>query len=289
VALLLAFVLVDLGALGGNNLIVLVACVAWAVLVVDLLVGRWNVAGVSVGWRLPEELYAGQGCRGAFVVDSGRRPGPGPRTRYALEVTDGVASAEVPRVVPGEEAVQRVFWRLPARGPFVLDGVTVRSRFPFGLFEHRAQSTGRAEGLCYAAPLSGRLASAGEVEGVVHDGAPDRREQAGDFRELRPYRPGDRIRSIHWPTTARVGEPMVVVRGGERSDAVRVSVRTTTPGPALEEAVSRATGAVLEATAGGRAVGLELPGDPTLLRPGGGTRWRRRLLDALALYDGGQR
>ncbi len=293
-ALLLAFVLIDLGAIGGNNLIVLVACVAWAVLGIDLVVGRWNVSGVAVRWRLPDELYAGQGCRGAFVVESGRVPGPGPRTRYALEVSDGVASAGVDRVLPGEEAAQRVFWRLSERGRFALGGVTVRSRFPFGLFEHHAANQGRAEGVCYAAPLSGRLRSAGESEGSAREGSPDRREQTGDFRELRPYRPGDRIRSIHWRTSARVGEPMVVVRGGEHNDAVRVSVRSTHPGPALDEAVSRATGAVLEATAGGRAVSLELPGSPELLKAGSGTRWRRRLLDALALYtgttdDGGRR
>lgn len=276
VVLGLAFVLVDLGAIGGNNLIVLVACIAWAALAVDLLVGRWNVSGLEVCWRLPEELYAGQGCRGAFVVTNRRRRGGA----YAIALSDGFASAGVEAVEAGDEVVSRAWWRLPRRGPFAIRGVEARSTFPFGLFEHRGRTGAAATGLVYPRPLSGRFRQAGEMEG---DGrGADRRDQGGDFRELRPYRPGDRIRRIHWRTSARVGQPMVVVRGGEQTDAVLVVVRL---GGDLEEELRRATGAVLDASGRGLAVGLVLPGDDALEQPSAGTRWRRQLLDALALVD----
>jgi uncharacterized protein (DUF58 family) len=274
--LLLAFILIDLGAIGGNNLIVLVACVGWAALAIDLIVGRWNLGGLEVQWRLPEELFAGQGCRGAFVVVNRRRRGES----RALEVSDGFAVASVPLLQPGTEMIARAWWRLPRRGPFVIRGVAVRSVFPFGLFEHRARTGAVAEGLVYPRPLPGRFRAAGEMQG---DGQDDnRRDQTGDFRELRPYRAGDRIRRIHWRTSARVGQPMVVVRGGEQSAAVLVVVRSEGE---LEDELGRATGAVLDATGRGVAVGLVLPGEDGLQRPQTGTRWRRQLLDALATVE----
>jgi len=277
-ALLLAFVLIDLGAIGGNNLIVLIACLGWAILAVDLGLGRLNLRGVEVQWRLPEELYAGQGCRGAFVVRNHRRRG----VIRGLQLADGFATAALDALGPGQEGVARAWWRLPRRGMFHIRGVELLSRYPFGLFEHRCRTGSNATGVVYPRPLPGRLEDAGQMHGSDRDD--DRHDQTGDFRELRPYRPGDRLRSIHWRTSARVGRPMVVVRGGERTDAVRVVVRG---GAAVEAELECAAGAILDASGRGVAVGLVLPGQPELASPATGTRWRRQLLDALALYDEG--
>lgn len=268
--------LVNLGAVGGNNLIVLLACIGWGALAVDLAVGRWNISGLDVRWRLPRELFAGLGCRGAFVVMNHRLRG----VARDLSVSDGFASAGLDQVAPGEELEGRAWWRLPRRGPFVLQGVEICSTFPFGLFEHRIHTGGEARGVVYPRPLDGTLVDAGEMEG--DDRTDDRRDQTGDFRELRAYRPGDRLRSIHWRTSARVGQPMVVVRGGERTDAVHVVVRADGD---LELALSRAAGAILEASERGLAVGLVLEGHEALRRPSIGTRWRRQLLDALAEFE----
>ncbi|MEZ4317032.1 MAG: DUF58 domain-containing protein [Myxococcota bacterium] len=273
----LSFLLVNLGAIGGNNLIVLVACIGCAALAVDLVGGRWNLGGLQVGWRLPEELFAGQACRGAFVVTNRRRRG----AAHRIALGDGFATASVSELGPGDEAVAWAWWRLPRRGPFAFRGVQLRSTWPLGLFAHSCELAEEAHGVVYPRPLAGRFRDAGDREGDAR--SDDRRDQTGDFRELRPYRPGDRIRSIHWRTSARVGQPMVVVRGGERTDAVLVVVRADAE---VEEELGRATGAVLDATSRGQAVGLVLPGDDALQRPSVGTRWRRQLLDALALYDG---
>lgn len=41
-----------------------------------------------------------------------------------------------------------------------------------------------------------------------------------DFAELRPYRPGDRLRNLSWGTSARLGEPWVTVHHPERTGTV---------------------------------------------------------------------
>lgn len=268
------FVLVDVGAIGGNNLITLVAVVGGAALAVDWIVGRWNLRGLGVQWQLPAELFAGQGARGAFIVRNGRQLG----TARGLEVDDGHAITTVDAVPAGAECASRVWWRFPDRGPFAIAGAEVRSLHPFGFFVHRVRVEGRADGLVYPRPLAGEARSAGETIG---DTTPDDRQaDTGDFRDLRPYRPGDRLRSIHWRTSARAGEPMVVVRGGERSEGVWVQVQREP----LEDELSRATGAVLEACHHGVPVGLVLPDDDSMRQPRAGTRWRRELLDALARF-----
>ncbi|MCA9566564.1 MAG: DUF58 domain-containing protein [Myxococcales bacterium] len=268
-AIALAFVLTDLGALGGNNLVVLVASVAWAAVLTDGVLGWLNLRGVVVRRQLPDELYARTGCRGAFVVGrAGRLPG------LSLVITDGPATASAERV--DREVVLPAWWRFPERGPARLEGLEVRSSFPFGLFDHRVRQGEPAEVLVYPCPRQGsaRAAHRPSVEGRPSE----RREGTGDLRDLRPYRPGDRLRSIHWPTSARVGRPMVGVRSAEE-DAGRLVELPADPG---EDALERATGALLEAWAEGVPVGVRGL-EPELAVPRRGIRWKRRLLDGLAM------
>lgn len=274
VAVALAFVLADVGAVGGNNLIVLVGCAGLAAVWVDLAAGRWNLRGVHVRWSLPGELFAEVPCRGAFVVENGRPRGD----LHRIEVSDGVAAARADGVAPGEERAVWAWWRFARRGRFALDGIVVRSSWPFGLFTHTRTLPGEAEGVVWPRPASAHGREVPATDGDA--GHADHADPTGDFRDLRPYRPGDRLRDIHGRTSARVGRPMVIVRSAERTGGVRATVRGDRP---LEDELTRATGVILEASARGVPVGLELPGDPELARPTAGTRWRRRLLDALAL------
>lgn len=272
IAVGMAFALAEAGALGGNNLVIAVAVVGWAVLLVDYGAGRRNLAGVDVTWQLPEELYARRGARGAFRIRS-------PHVAHELFVTDGCASLEVPVVDAGAEATLPAWWRPQVRGELVLQGLTVSSVFPFGLFVHQRVLPREARCVVYPAP---RFDPA--WEGLQGSGEGDCGTQAGgagDLLDLRPYRVGDRLRSLHWRTSARVGQWMVVERAREEQEGVRVRVD---PDAGLELELQAAAGAIVEATSNGATVSLELPGHPELERFGTGTRWRRQLLDALATY-----
>lgn len=264
----LAFVLTDLGALGGNNLVVLVASVLWAAVVVDGVLGWVNLRGLTVVRHLPDELFARQGARGTFeVTRTGRLP------VHRIEIGDGVATATAEEV--RATVVLPTWWRFPTRGEVEVGRIEVRSAFPFGLFRHRLELGEPAAVLVYPCPQEG--AGVPRQRSSV-EGRPDpRREGTGDLQDLRPYRPGDRLRSIHWPTSARAGRPMVGLRAAEE-DAGRV-VRVGEA--ASESELERATGAVLGAWSEGVAVGLEGLG-PALAAPRRGVRWRRRLLEALA-------
>lgn len=269
----MAFVLAEAGALGGNNLVIAVAVVAWAVLLIDYLAGRRNLAGLEVGWRLPEELFARRGARGAFRI------GNPMRTSWALEIGDGCAHVHLPCVPRGEEMLPAAWWRPEERGQLVLEGMVVLSSWPFGLFAHRRRFRRQARCLVYPTPRfdpawPGRRGTGEGDSGRMPGGA-------GDLLDIRPYRPGDRLRSLHWRTSARTGSWMVVDRAREEQAGVRIRVD---PGREIEAELAAASGAILEATASGAPVSLELAGHPELAHYGTGTRWRRQLLDALAGY-----
>lgn len=273
VALGMAFVLAEAGALGGNNLVIAVAVVGWSVLLVDMIAGRRNLAGLEIGWRLPEELFARRGARGAFRLSNPLR------SSRALEVSDGCAHAHVDCLERDDERLVTAWWNPERRGVLVLEGLQVGSTWPFGLFAHQRRIRHEARCLVYPAPRfdpawPGRL-GIGEGESGSAPGG------AGELLDIRRYRPGDRLRSLHWRTSARTGQWMVVDRAREEQTGIRIRVD---PDGALESELSAASGAILEATETGAPVSLELPGHPELARYGTGTRWRRRLLDTLAGY-----
>jgi len=106
----------------------------------------------------------------------------------------------------------------PAPGYHLLDTITVSAGDPFWLFY--ATRDYKVPSSIAATPLSlEELAAAttplglAEAHHLVGGGA------SPEFHTLRSYQPGDDVRLIHWPATARAREPIVregLVEAGER-------------------------------------------------------------------------
>jgi len=265
----------------GNNLLYMIVAVLWAVGGLSLAAGQWNLRGLTAVRLLPAELFAGIEANGRIQIRNRRRWMPS----LDLEVRDldTTARGRCEAVEPGEVAALRVGWRFDRRGSIKLRGLRVQSTFPFGLTRHRVDLPIRAEILVYPRPGSANIRQQpGDREGGVE--ATQGRGISGDFLGLRPYRPGDRPKSIHWRTTARVGEVVVVERAGDVEPFVEVTVDQRA-GAAWERELSRATGEIIRAFGKGCRVGLVLrgvPGGDERFRPNTGGVWRRALLETLA-------
>lgn len=243
-----------------------------ALLLVEVVAGAWNMAGLELTRRAPVELFAGEPADGAFEVRRSRRG-----LSVALQVQDDVepgAWAAVDGVPGGAARTVVASWRFERRGCVALDGVTLSSSYPFGLVERRRSFSCPAEVWVWPRPrVGGRL-------GADASGATARRTPSPDeIDDLRPYRPGDRLRDLHAPTTARTGVPHVVVRRGHADPAVWVDVPDD-GGAAREVCIESAAGAVIEAVAAGRPVGLRAAGRSW--SPRTGLQWQRKLLSILA-------
>jgi uncharacterized protein (DUF58 family) len=269
---------VGVGLLSGNNLVLAVGVVLVGLWVLEAFLGGWNLRHLEVARSLPVELYAGIESRGMLQVANRRNW----LASWAVRVReDGVggALAVVPRVECRGTVGVPVGWRFHQRGPARLHAVCLASAWPFGLLIRERRIPLVAELLVYPRPRFGPRGSAHpDLEGPEHDDG-GRGGPYGDFAGLDPYRPGDRPLAIHWATTARVGEPMVIRHTGLAGECVVVRVADCA-GRAWEDALNGACGEVLRGFEQRCAVGLHMP-DCTLEPRAGGT-WRRALLDTLA-------
>ncbi len=262
----------------GNNLIYLVLGLFLAVLVVANVLAEWNLRGLRVERRLPSELFAEIPASGSYVLRNTRGRGAAWHVRLS-ERGSAVASAFVEHCAAGATVEIGADFTLSERGLDWLSAVRIESIFPFGLVRRWRDVELPCQVLVYPRP-AGRgapPAPAGEGEEAGVRGRP---AGAGEFAGLRPYQPGDALRRVHWPTSARAGQPMVVVRVAEGAEDVVLVLDAGLVGERREEAICRLAGRVDVHIAGGDAVGLEADG--LALPPRGGGTWRRRLLTVLA-------
>ncbi len=155
--------------------------------------------------------------------------------------------------------------------------------FPFGLFQKERDVELPGEVVVWPRTdrhvreprLTGERA---RRSGPVQTGASGAR---GEYRGLRPYRPGDDPRDVHWRTSARVGEP--VVREYERDQAQALWLCLDLRAPDAAEAVvaTEIVAALADAAIRrGEPVGL-LTAD-SRVSPGSGGAQLEHILDELA-------
>lgn len=185
------------------------------------------------------------------------------------------------------------------RGEYAIGPEALRVRDPLGLFVAEASAAAPAPLVVYptieplpASALSGASRAPAPTGGAIREAG-----EGGVVLGVREYRPGDALRRIHWPTTARRGRLSIIeherqvargvvlfldlarstLRGLGRQSTLEVSVRALAALAA--HAIARGDRVALHAqagTAGAGALGhLELP-------LAGGRPQLERVLDALA-------
>lgn len=265
----------------GNNLVYLVLGVLLALLVVANVLAEWNLRALEVERRLPPELFAETPGEGTFVLRN--RRGRGAAWLVELRETEGAeARALVEWCPPGGDVEVPAAWTFPGRGVARLRAVRVQSSFPFGFVRRWRDLPLPGEVLVFPRaahrPTPALPAGPGDEPTARGAAADD-----GEFAGLRPWRPGDPLRRVHWPTSARVGSPMIVARTAEGAERLELRLDPALTGDPREDAIRRLTGRVEAHFARGDAVGLEVDAEVLPARAGG--VWRRRLLTALALAE----
>ncbi|MEN0061682.1 MAG: DUF58 domain-containing protein [Myxococcota bacterium] len=270
-------------ALGGvawwsaNNALVLVVAPLLAVIALGWGLGVRNVRGLHITRRWPGELVAGRPGRGTLVLTR-----PSGRSRSFQIEEAGLSQTWVATV--GEEAVVHCTWRFPDRGVHRVGPLHITSTWPFGLFRHSCTLQIPDTVLVGVRPHPSAL----EPTAQSGDGRSGRRGRVGtgDLVGLRAYAPGDPVRRVHWPTTARVGTLMMAERAVDEHDALIVEVVARATGTSWERELSKAAGQIQRAARQGLRIGLSLPSladrERVTLPARAGDGWRRHLLETLA-------
>ncbi len=148
-------------------------------------------------------------------------------------------------------------WYAPRRGVWDTLRVEVRSSWPFGIFQRRKVFDVRLDAPMHVVP---RAMSHDVAHHSMNDDGPrptTAPPNGGDLvRSVRPYRPGDPPKWVHWPSTARGRELMV--REFEPAVDCDVTIRVTLSNdPAVAEpAAARAVGAGRSVLHSGRRLTL---------------------------------
>jgi uncharacterized protein (DUF58 family) len=175
---------------------------------------RRNLRGLRVERRLPESCFAGQlfSMELELVNDKPRMDS------VAVELDDGIAG-------PAERGMAARWIR--SRGGRVSRALTTRllrrgvahrlrsmltSTFPLGLWRSRQEVRDVVEVVVYPRPVTPRtLEEATDSAMIDTDEAEStHRDWMGDFHGVRAFQPGDRLKLIHWASTARSGGALMV-------------------------------------------------------------------------------
>jgi uncharacterized protein (DUF58 family) len=247
-----------------------------AAAVVALAVGAaqaWRIGGASVERSQPAAGFPGE-ARTITLEVGGKGLG---------QVHDHVGSGM--RAAGNETAVAlpttvRYGLRLDDRGEHALGPISVTVTDVFGLF--RTSFVGPKETPVIVYPELVDLSGHRELAAVVEGAAPEDRQE---FDRLREYTPSDALRDVHWKSSAKRQDDLVVKELG--ADTREGSVTVAAGGdPALaDDVASVAATLVTMAMDAGRPVALSLPEET--VRAGHGAGHRDDLLTLLARTDAG--
>jgi uncharacterized protein (DUF58 family) len=142
---------------------------------------------------------------------------------------------EIGQLLPGASRLVSYSLVATRRGRLQLDGLSVGTEFPFGLFKKQTfYPLEEAVIVCpEITPLDESL-----LRGLFTVGperSVHRRGHGNDLYNLRLYQAGDDSRKIHWPTTARTSQ--LTVRETEAEDQRRAIVYLPTVAPVSHDAL----------------------------------------------------
>ncbi len=273
----------------GNNLYYLVLSVLLAIGIMALVFSRLNLRRLNVVQAYPETIYQNdkfpvrttftnsKRFLPSFLIETDIQAGTDSGRSFLL-----CAAARQTDSVHADISVSR-------RGRIDADTLTVRSRFPMGLFESAAVLHSPCKLLVY--PAIHRLhPSVLELLTSEGDVPARRRGDSRDFYGIREYRPGDDSRLICWKVSAK--HRTLLLREFERHehrgimvwfDGIVADRKDSGQLDMFEKGVSFCASLVWHYAVEGYEVGLVTPGGH--VQPGSGRQHLHKLMEHLALIE----
>ena len=276
-AIVIATVLV--GATNYNNsLAFLLAFLLLSVALVSMLHTYRDLAGLTVQLHGAQSVFAGDMARFRITLDNNDGP-----QRLGVILRTGRRDDTVKvSVALGENDITECLLPVHStqRGWLRLDRVCVASRAPIGVFRAWSWVPGVARALVFPRPLGDQPLP---LCGPAGNGPHTQRIQGDEeFVGLKPYRPGDSPRRIHWRAAARSEWPPV--KQFDASVGTEIELRFDNVLASEPEArISQLTAWVLQASQMQMGFALDLPGQR--IEAGHGEAHREHCLRTLALWN----
>ncbi len=234
----------------GSGWVMVLFCAVVATLAVS---GVWSLRvlrAITLGAAGPSDAVAGDPLRVTVRTMAGSTASV--RLRMAQQ-----SAANEPQAI-GAAATFADTSRIEVDAVAPPRGVCRRASFeltcgaPLGLVWWRRRDSVVFDAPTLVAPRPSRRRVAIAVARESGDGKHPGHATSDLVRDVREYRPGDPLRVVHWPATARTGLPMV--RELEREDARAQLILVDLTGPDGERAAEDAAGRAIAALGAGRPV-----------------------------------
>ncbi|MEO5511543.1 MAG: DUF58 domain-containing protein [Longimicrobiales bacterium] len=198
----------------GNNVLYLLLGALLGLIALSGWLSEQSLQKNRITRLLPASITAGHTARIEYRAFNGKKilPTVSLELREADVLRGSFGVGFIALIEPGEQGSAAAEVRFSRRGIYRLQRVIAATSYPFGLFakERDLQVDGvltvwpRTDRPVRMPRPAGRRGSRTAAGGGAAVGA-----ERGDFRALRPYRPGDDPRDVHWRSTARRGEPIM--------------------------------------------------------------------------------
>ena len=298
----------ETGQRGSREVAIITLCLLTAVLVLSLvaglvvhrhaLIGAAGLAAMlalAIGWpwlsvagatvvivHPPRHARARAAFRLRVRVTNGL---PIPLYRLTIDLGPVGGLALIDRIRPFARAAELDVTIIPARrGVVNLARGTISCGFPFELFHRRQPLRASGEIVVWPGKAVAPILLLPPRTCHVDSGTANDHLAGNETGGIRPYRPGDPMRRIHWQATARHDCLLAREQHSLGSPTVRIALHLGHGGDdACEHAIERAAAAIDRCAEQGFAIGQILPTQD--VAPAAGEEQRRRLLDALARID----
>lgn len=209
---LISFLAVAIGALIPDPDVVRAGLFGLALIPLSWPLARWNLSRLSIQRSLPTDCFVGQLFSTDLALSNNSRFLP----RFSIELEDAIAGPSekglsTPFLAQGATVRRTMATRMLRRGTHHRIRCGFVSEFPLGIWQSRREIRDHIDFTVFPRPVLPRAlddsSNAGFADADIIES--NRRDSSGDLHGIRRFQPGDRLKMIHWPASARVSNLMV--------------------------------------------------------------------------------
>jgi uncharacterized protein (DUF58 family) len=190
----------------GNNLIYLIFSLMLSIIFLAALFLRVNLSGLSLRASTDHPVFAGEQTCILFKIRNSKKILPS----YSVYLTAQNASSPVycSLIAPKSSKIKKIEITFKKRGIYSYGIFSVRSGFPFIVFEKQAPIPVSGEVLVYPALVNiDKFIT--DLSGQNDNGSGRPACSGNEIHSIREFRYGDDRRNIHWKATAKASNLMV--------------------------------------------------------------------------------
>jgi len=193
------------GLLKIDGPLITIGLVGIILLALVLVIGRWNLSKLRLRLQAPARVFADTPMDLRLSLENHRILFDTYGVNIQLELSKSARiHTHVKWAAAGSSATSKLRGSIPNRGAVSDHPCILSSGFPLNIFTYQKRISLKQEILVFPKALLPReFFASGEFDDAWHGEGFQTGDAPGEPRGLRPFRPGDPAKRLHWPATIR--------------------------------------------------------------------------------------